>query len=538
MSSISGVMNGRIVPRGPEPAGEDADDDEKIFLSANFLRGASVRKLSNLLSAASEVAPSTTGGSDLRDGQKPDVRFLISTGDLVAHNLEAATKNATLVRLARFAIVRDVSKQIRAALEVGGRPQIPFVQVIGNNDLDGDYAIPFTEEEREWYLELYNAMKGFSIPEDDEEIKKDFLKGGYYSQRVVEASGDQGGEGVLPGSQRSGLRVISLNTNYWSTTAWKKKQMEPPEDPEDQFEWLEGTLRRAQEAGESVIIAGHVPPGFNAVFKIGVDFEVQFLPKYQKRLTDILKKFKEIVVAGIFGHYHRDSLRIILETEGTPNSKALIPIILGGSLTPQSGNNPTWRLFSYSPSAVTFQNAFQFFSDLFSFGILGSYNPPDTQDVTTLDRSANEEPQTEDNDDLGPSKMGPSWELEYEFRRTYETPDMSAASVQKAIEMALSQSSHYRTFVDREEAQPSSPDFLKACMLTSLSLETMTECVKNALPDPSLADTPNRAVAGRRQKKKTFPATTRRVFPVATAKSVNKSKRSWKVSQKTPQTVY
>ena len=57
-------------------------------------------------------------------------------------------------------------------------------------------------------------------------------------------------------------------------------------------------------------IVGHVPPG------VSPDLWKWMYPDMNAKLTDIIRKYHDIVIAGIFGHEHTDNFRIIYDENG------------------------------------------------------------------------------------------------------------------------------------------------------------------------------------------------------------------------------
>ena len=55
---------------------------------------------------------------------------------------------------------------------------------------------------------------------------------------------------------------------------------------------------------------GHIPPG------VSPDLWKWMYPDINAKLTDIMRKYHDVILAGIFGHEHTDNFRIIYDENG------------------------------------------------------------------------------------------------------------------------------------------------------------------------------------------------------------------------------
>ncbi len=60
---------------------------------------------------------------------------------------------------------------------------------------------------------------------------------------------------------------------------------------------------------------------------------------FQRRYTAIVTKYAHIIKAQLFGHTHKDEVRVFNDKDGNPISAALVT----AAVTPHSGGEPSVR---------------------------------------------------------------------------------------------------------------------------------------------------------------------------------------------------
>ncbi|CAH8650243.1 unnamed protein product [Dicrocoelium dendriticum] len=130
-----------------------------------------------------------------------------------------------------------------------------------------------------------------------------FSKGCFYSHLLH-----------LPGSD---LLLISLNGLVWYTGNPHADDSLP--DPLDQFRWLEQSFQWAREAGIKVLLVSHFPPGAS---ENAPTYVRHLRPRYNKHLVQLLRKYSDVLMAGLFAHTHVDSFRV-LSDEGAKCARSL-----------------------------------------------------------------------------------------------------------------------------------------------------------------------------------------------------------------------
>ena len=267
---------------------------------------------------------------------------IIYTGDLLGHGIpqyfytytngtQAAKSPADVAAMKAFAVktLTFVMAQIRSS--VGN---IPVVFAVGNADSYSGYGptspdssfspdSTFLSDTAELFYT--NFLNGTG---DHQEFLNTFKAAGYYSAD-------------LPGKN---LTVIGLNTILFS-----------PGVPGDndatvatQLKWFDARLAIAKAAGKKVWLLMHVPPGADVGTTAGtVDANghiasaaMMWKPAYQLRFMQILSNYPGVISMTLGAHTHVDEYRLMSPTdvlEVTP------------SISPYFGNNPAFKVFTFSP---------------------------------------------------------------------------------------------------------------------------------------------------------------------------------------------
>lgn len=200
-------------------------------------------------------------------------------------------------------------------------PDQPVFPIVGNHESQplNQFAPNYVTEEEfstQWLYDLLADVwiSDFNLPE---ETRETIRKGGYYT--------------VVP---REGFRVIALNNNDCYTFNWWL--FYDPGYLVEQLQWLQDTLKIAEEAGEHVHILAHIPSGAGSCFKT-----------WSLEYTRIIERYRN-VISGIFnGHTHVDELNIFYSDK---KNFAVNVGWNGGSLTPYSYINPNYRIYSCDPT--------------------------------------------------------------------------------------------------------------------------------------------------------------------------------------------
>ncbi len=189
----------------------------------------------------------------------------------------------------------------------------PVFAALGNHEeYVADQYNPFQIQIRE--KELLDKMSKMFRPWLSDSEYEQFAKHGYYSSKF----------------KNTNLRIIAINCFLCDVMNFFL--IRNPTDPDNQFEWLELTLRESERNGESVFIIGHIPPGDSG-----------YLSQCSKRYNALVDRFSNIIRGQFYGHTHYDEFRIINEYFNQTNIAGLI--LTSPSLTSYSWKNPSFRIY-------------------------------------------------------------------------------------------------------------------------------------------------------------------------------------------------
>lgn len=269
---------------------------------------------------------------------RPD--FIIFTGDLLAHHFgrtyQRLSKDDSQAGLEAF-IAKTMS--VFAATLAKRFPGVEVHLTLGNNDAyEGDYLVApgghFLRDATDVF-----AARFFPEPSRRADFARQFPAAGHYA---------------LPLAGPGKLRLVSLNGVYFS-------HRHPDSDREGgpwaaELDWLEAELARAEAAGERVLLLAHIPPGVNVYNTLrdpannpGALERVQgfWSPRPQARFLEILARHERTVAAIFSGHTHMDDFRLLRRADG----QAAVYVGITPALSPQFGNNPGFKVFSYDAAA-------------------------------------------------------------------------------------------------------------------------------------------------------------------------------------------
>lgn len=254
-----------------------------------------------------------------------EAKFVLLMGDLLGHSYRqfysAYSSDTKLNEYADF--VKKTLEFIN--LEVAKAfPDIDVYSVPGNNDsYHDDYiSVPggafFADTARIWSGLIKNSNNRASMRSQATSV-------GYYAVD-------------LP--QPTNVRLIVLNTNIFSYKARRVSRA-----ANEELDWLHQQLESAKRSHKRVFIAMHIPEGIEVsrspriqLFRL---LELWRL-KYTQRFNDDLEAYAE-QISGVFaGHLHSDWFHILVV------DKEEVPVIGVPSLSPIFGNNPGFKVFTYS----------------------------------------------------------------------------------------------------------------------------------------------------------------------------------------------
>lgn len=283
--------------------------------------------------ASSTLTAFSTYGSDLNEPlfrsaigemreQIASPAFVLISGDFLAHDFEQNyQKYATdKSRTAYTAFVAKTNTYIASVFRKA-YPGARIYPTLGNNDSDcGDYAVAPDGAFLKDFRDIWSPIVG------SRSFDRRFPTGGYYHADVPALDG---------------VRIIALNTNFFSTN-YKNPCGTPGPDPGvRELLWLDDELRLARDLGKRVWLLFHIPPGMDVYDTVQYggacpDTKAQTFWKdqYLQQYLSITAAHRNTIAGSFAGHTHQDEFRI-----ATGDFIHITP-----SVTPIFGNNPAFEI--------------------------------------------------------------------------------------------------------------------------------------------------------------------------------------------------
>ncbi|KAG4434700.1 hypothetical protein IFR05_009810 [Cadophora sp. M221] len=166
-----------------------------------------------------------------------------------------------------------------------------------------------------------------------------------------------------------GLRIITLNTDFWYRTNYLNFINTTNPDVSGTFSFMIKELQAAEDAGERVWIIGHVLSGWDGTNP---------LPNPTNLFYQIVDRYSPHVIANVFwGHTHEDQAIIYYANNGTVRdaANALTTGWIGPSVTPLTNLNSGYRMYEVDTGSFDIYDAYTFYSDVNSYSTLNSTGP-------------------------------------------------------------------------------------------------------------------------------------------------------------------
>lgn len=296
------------------------------------LEAADVSQWQSILATSTQTSFSSYG-HDINDAlfraameemkkRVPSPAFVLISGDFLAHKFEqtyqqyAPDKSHAAYTAFVTKTIAYVANAFRAAY-----PGIPVYPTLGNNDSDcGDYAVAPNSAFLADFRDVWRPMVG------SRSFDRRFPTGGYYHADVPALRG---------------VRIIALNTNFFSSNYTNPCGKPGPDAGLRQLVWFDDELRLARAEGKRVWLLFHIPPGMD-VFDTeeyggacpDVKAQTFWKDEYQQKYLAIVAAHRRTIVASFAGHTHQDEFRFA--------AGGFIHIT--PSITPIFGNNPAFEI--------------------------------------------------------------------------------------------------------------------------------------------------------------------------------------------------
>jgi sphingomyelin phosphodiesterase acid-like 3 len=254
--------------------------------------------------------------------QLPSPAFVLISGDFLAHKFDKTYQQyATDKSQAAYtAFVTKTIAYVASAIHAA-YPGVPVYPTLGNNDSDcGDYAVAPHSVFLANFRDVWKPMVG------SRSFDRRFPTGGYYHVDV---------RGL------KNVRVIALNTNFFSIN-YKNPCGTPGPDPGvRQLQWLDAELLLARAEHKRVWLLFHIPPGVDVYDSEvyggacpNLKAEMFWKEQYAAEYLALAARHRDTIIGSFAGHTHQDELRIAAGDF----------IHISPSISPIFGNNPAFEI--------------------------------------------------------------------------------------------------------------------------------------------------------------------------------------------------
>ncbi|HKR64806.1 MAG TPA: metallophosphoesterase [Thermoanaerobaculia bacterium] len=283
--------------------------------------------------ASSASTAFSPAGSDVNDAlfrsamaqmkkQIPSPAFVLISGDFLAHKFDK-TYQSLATDKSHDAYMAFVGKTI-AYVASAFRKAYPGVRVyptLGNNDSDcGDYAVAPNSA---FLRNFANTWKDTVVSRS---FDRRFPAGGYYHVDVPSLRG---------------VRVIALNTNFFSTNYSNPCGTPGPDPGLRELEWLDAELDLARVEHKRVWLLFHIPPGMDVYDTVtyggacpNVKAQTFWKDDYAQKYLRIASAHRNTILGSWAGHTHQDEFRFAGGDF----------IHIAPSISPVFGNNPAFEV--------------------------------------------------------------------------------------------------------------------------------------------------------------------------------------------------
>jgi sphingomyelin phosphodiesterase acid-like 3 len=358
----------------------------------------------------------------------PAPAFVLISGDFLAHKFDKTYQQYATDKspAAYTAFVTKTIAYVAAAFRKA-YPGVRIYPTLGNNDSDcGDYAVAPDGAFLKNFRDVWSPI--VASPSFD----RRFPTGGYYRADV-------------PGLRN--VRIIALNTNFFSTNYQNPCGKAGPDPGIRQLEWLDGELLLARAQRKRVWLLFHIPPGMDVydtetyggscpTLKTQTFWKTEYAQKYLR----ITATHRQTILGSFAGHTHQDEFRLA-------NGDF---IHITPSISPVFGNNPAFETVDVDRNgSVTDYTAWHL-----------------------------------------PAETLP-WAREYAFDEAYTTSNYDAATLTElanAISTDPATREKYFAFTSSGDAKTSAPALAQWqgywCGLTAMTASTFTTCYCKTPPAP------------------------------------------------------
>ncbi len=317
--------------------------------------------------------------------QAPHVKFVIVSGDLLAHSFDCKF-NAAFPKAAPGAYRVFVEKTIAYVLAElrGALPGVPVYAALGNNDSDcGDYRIeangPFLKD-----------------------IAKDFTAdlSGIEQTQARETFASEGDYSASLPAPLKNARLLVLDDVFMSSLYATCGGEHDPAPAAAQIAWLKQQLDEARAKKEKIWVMAHIPPGVDSystarrwMALCAGGKPTMFLAS--EALPEVLAGYGDVIELAIFAHTHMDEVRLLMPAKPDAAQRPVAAKMVA-SISPIHGNNPSFTIATIDPAR----------SILKDYRVIAASNQ---------------------------TGIGAMWTEEYDFAKTYHEPAFTADALKSLV---------------------------------------------------------------------------------------------------------
>ncbi|EJD54425.1 sphingomyelin phosphodiesterase [Auricularia subglabra TFB-10046 SS5] len=186
--------------------------------------------------------------------------------------------------------------------------------------------------------------------------------------------------GAYSVKRADGLRIITLNTDFWYKANYFNYINLMAADPSGMLRFLTDELQEAEDQGDRVWIVGHVLTGWDGSNP---------LENPTNLFYQIVDRFSPHVIANIFfGHTHEDQFSIFYANNATVQSAGTAQSVawIGPSLTPLTGLNSGFRVYEVDTGTFDIMDAHTWTSNVSAYQALDAqleHGPTFTYEYST-----------------------------------------------------------------------------------------------------------------------------------------------------------
>jgi sphingomyelin phosphodiesterase len=261
-----------------------------------------------------------------------DFEFGIFTGDMVSHDIQDWLSFTHTYQSEEevYYLMKKYLGDIPVYPTFGNHDSYPYAQLAQNSS---GFAGEFS-----WNAELSAKMwKDFGWINETTEAQAEHTYGSFAV------------------TTKRGLRVISIDSNFWYSENYYNFWNITEPDLSGTFKWLVGELLECERFGQKAWIMAHVPSQ-----------EMGAVPWATEVFRQVIRRFSpHVIAANFFGHTHADQFNVFYEQTNVWTEESAISVgWIIQSVTPVDKYNPAWRYYEVDTKTFEIMNSKNYYSPL------------------------------------------------------------------------------------------------------------------------------------------------------------------------------